>query len=384
MIIQSIKKEFILVFSDLHSVAVLLFMPVIFMLIMTFAMSERQDQVIQNLDVELRTNNEFAQRLLGRYLSQFGYQLSADKPNASAKLTLSPDLNQGLFSGQNNTLVQITFAPSTSPAIQALLNQHLQMAFARVKLHLYMLDTGELQQDLPLDAQMLQINQQTDTAGYIKIAAENQELPVVSYSVPSWLVFGVYFIVLPISLTLINEVQSGTLIRLKTFPVNLQHYFLVKLLAFYLFSLGQFLVLSLIGWRLIPLLIDLPVIPYNQVAELLCTALVVSLAAVSFASIIAAVVQSFEQAIVLGGGVNIIMAALSGFMVPLDVMPKVLQQIAQFSPMYWSAQLVKGTMYGQFSHEHWKSVIFLCIFATISLLISALLFRRKTRKLSWN
>ena len=384
MILQSIKKEFILVFSDLHSVAVLLLMPVIFMLIMTFAMSERQDDMIHNLAVEFKTNNEDEQALFGRYLAGFGYQLNSEMPNASASLVLGSNLKQQLFSSQNIPLIQIEFGSATSPAIQALLNQHVQLAFARLKLHLYMLDTGEMDETLPLDKQMAQTNQQTDTSKYIKVAKDNLELPVVTYSVPSWLVFGVYFIVLPISLTLLNEVQNGTLIRLKTFPVNLQHYFLVKLLAFYLFSIGQFLFLSLIGWRLIPLLVDLPAVPYKQLWELLCTVLVVSLAAVSFASIIAALVRSFEQAIVLGGGVNIIMAALSGFMVPLDIMPQSLQQIAQFSPMYWSAQLVKGTMYGQFNHEHWMSIIYLTVFAAISLTISALLFSRRIKDLSWN
>ena len=384
MILQSIKKEFILVFSDLHSVAVLLIMPVIFMLIMTFAMSERQDDMIHNIRVEFKTNNEFEQSLFARYLAQFGYQLVPEMPNASASLVLESNLKQQLFSNQHKALIQIEFDSSTSPAIQALLHQHVQLAFARLKLHLYMLDTGEMDENLPLDKQMAEINQQTDTSGYIKVATDHLDLPVVTYSVPSWLIFGVYFIVLPISLTVLNEVQNGTLIRLKTFPINLQHYFLVKLFAFYLFSLGQFLLLSLIGWRLIPLLIDLPPVPYNQVWELVSTALVVSLAAVSFASIIASLVNSFEQAIVLGGGVNIIMAALSGFMVPLDIMPNALQQIAQFSPMYWSAQLVKGTMYGQFNHEHWMSVIYLTVFAAISLTISALLFRRRIRELSWN
>jgi ABC-2 type transport system permease protein len=384
MILQSIKKEFILVFSDLHSVAVLLLMPVIFMLIMTFAMSERQDDMIQNLAVEFKTNNEYEQILFGRYLTRFGYQLTPEISEASASLVLESNLKQQLFASQNIPLIQIEYGSSTSPAIQALINQHVQMSFARLKLHLFMLDTGEMDESLPLDKQMKQINQQTDTSQYIKVANDNLELPVISYSVPSWLIFGVYFIVLPISLTLLNEVQNGTLIRLKTFPLNLQHYFLVKLFAFYLFSIGQFLLLSLIGWRFIPLLIDLPPVPYNQLWELICTALVVSLAAVSFASIIASLVRSFEQAIVLGGGVNIIMAALSGFMVPLDIMPQSLQQIAQFSPMYWSAQLVKGTMYGQFNHDHWMSIIYLAVFATISLTISALLFNRRLRELSWN
>jgi ABC-2 type transport system permease protein len=278
----------------------------------------------------------------------------------------------------------VSYAAKTSPVVQSLINQHLQMAFARLKLHLYMLDSGELDENLSLEQQMRQIEQQTDSSHYIASAKQQQHLPVISYSIPAWLIFGVYFIVMPISLTLLNEVKNGTLIRLKTFPLNLHHYFLVKLLAFYLFSLGQFLILSLIGWRVIPLLIELPPVPYTQIGTLLSTGFIISFAAVSFASIIATLVRSFEQAIVLGGGLNIIMAALSGFMVPLDIMPQALQKIAHFSPMYWSAELVKGAIYGQLNQDYWLSVTYQGLFAAFSLSLSGLLFRRRIRDLSWN
>ena len=113
MILQSIKKEFILVFTDLHSVAVLLLMPVIFMLIMTFAMSERQDDMIQNLAVEFKTNNEYEQILFGRYLTRFGYQLTPEISEASASLVLESNLKQQLFASQNIPLIQIEYGSSS-------------------------------------------------------------------------------------------------------------------------------------------------------------------------------------------------------------------------------------------------------------------------------
>ncbi|XQF91733.1 hypothetical protein ACOBV8_19890 (plasmid) [Pseudoalteromonas espejiana] len=52
-------------------------------------------------------------------------------------------------------------------------------------------------------------------------------------------------------------------------------------------------------------------------------------------------VSIYEQAIVVGGGVNIILAALSdGFMVPLEIMPDNLAALANGRQCIWSAQLM--------------------------------------------
>lgn len=384
MVLQSIKKELIIVFRDLHSVAVLLLMPVIFMLIMTFAMSERQSDVISNITVNTAGMADDDQGLYLKYLAKFGYQVAAAKENADVQLQFRENFTQQIFTDTDTPLVDVEYSDNTSPTIKAIVGQHLQLAFARLKLHLYWLESGEMDEDLPLEEQMSLISQQTETAHYISVKSELNQPPAVAYSVPSWLIFGVYFIVLPISVTLLNEIQNGTLIRLKTFPVNLTNYFFVKLLAFYVLSLGQYLVLNFIGWRLVPILIDIPPVPFSHIWELIVIGLVICFSAVSFAAIIAILVKSFEQAIVVGGGINILLAAISGFMVPFDIMPHTLQQIAQYSPMYWSANLVKSSAYGGLQSEHWMNVLYLCIFTAISLLLSAALFKRKIRNLTWN
>lgn len=384
MILQSIKKELLLVFSDLHSLAVLLLMPVVFMLIMTLAMSERQSDAVQKVALHINNSHPDAhQNLYLKYLAHFGYQLGSKESSANAVLSFSDNFSSEIFSNQAKGLVTVDYAPQTSPVMQAIINQHLQLAFARLKLHLYMLDTGELDDTLSITQQMVLITKQSDTSELIN-TQKSHEQPVIAYSVPSWLIFGIYFIVLPISLTLLNEKQNGTLIRLKTFPINLHLYFFIKLLAFYCISLGQFLILCLVGLRIVPELVDLPPLPLNLLFELLLVGSVICLAAVSFAAIIAAWVNSFEQAIVLGGGINIIMAALSGFMVPLDIMPQSLQNIAYFSPMFWSAELVKEGMFSVGAELDFNLIVSLGLFATISLVVASLLFSRTIRKVLWN
>lgn len=385
MILQSIKKELLVLFSDLHSLAVLFLMPITFMLLMTFAMSGRQTDILDSVSLFVESPEpEQHQTLYIQYLQKLGYRFTSNHENASAFLSFDDTFNQHIFSSKGKDLLSIQYHSNTSLPVQTIIHQHLQLAFARVKLHLYMLETEELDSSMPLEQQMEQIIKQSDTSNLIVSTQANNLLPAVAMSIPSWLIFGIFFIVLPISITLINETYSGTLIRLKTFPISMHGYFYSKLSAFYCISLLQFVVLAFIGLRLVPLIIDAEPIPYTQIISLLPTGLFICLSAVCFASIFAAMVNSFEQAIVVGGGINIILAALSGFMVPLDVMPQSLQNIAQFSPMYWSAELIKLNMLEVSLENSVANIIKLCIFSLSSLALSSILFSRKIRELLWN
>ncbi len=383
MILQSIKKELRVVFSDLHSIAVLFIMPVTFMLLMTFAMSGRQSDMLDSVSIYVEQQPQQHEKLYVQYLTKLGYHFADSSDSATATLSFSHTFNDNVFTSRAKNLLVVTFSANASIPVQTIIQQHLELSFARVKLHLYMLETEELDADLPLEQQMQQIVKQSDTSELITTETGSL-LPVISYSIPSWLVFGIFFIVLPISITLVNEKQSGTLIRLKTFPINMYTYFFTKLTAFYCISLAQFLVLVFIGLRLVPLVVDSAPITYSQILHIIPMGLFICFSAVCFAAIFSALVKSFEQAIVLGGGINIILAALSGFMVPLDVMPPSLREVAQFSPMYWAAELIKQNMFYTTANNSVQQIMLLCLFSLASLGVASFLFNRKVRDLLWN
>ena len=52
----------------------------------------------------------------------------------------------------------------------------------------------------------------------------------------------------------------------------------------------------------------------------------------------ACLVRTHAQAAALGPILNVLMAALGGVMVPLFVMPPVMQKIAAYSPMNWGLE----------------------------------------------
>ena len=106
--------------------------------------------------------------------------------------------------------------------------------------------------------------------------------------------------------------------------------------------------------------------------------LAISLAAVSLALAVACLVRTHAQAAALGPILNVLMAALGGVMVPLFVMPPVMQKIAAYSPMHWG---LEGLLNVLLRSSDIASVLpqagRLAGFALLMLLLAFGLFRRR-------
>lgn len=382
MIKASITKEFRLIFSDLHSLAVLFLMPISFMLIMTFALSNKAQDITQSVTINISSNTtNQAEALLNVYLDNAGFKLNeAAKPDVS--LILSAQFEQALFQDEPEKVVLFSKKNSLSPQIASLVEQHLQIALAKVKLHLYLLDTGQISESQPLSEQIASVTSQTDQLKLVEFSHQ-VSYQAVQHSIPSWLVFGVFFIVLPISITLISETQNGTLIRVTTFPISNKHYFAAKLLAFYLVSLAQGLVLLVIGFCFIPLLVDVPSVSIGHLIYALPFLAITCASAVTFGALIASQIQTHEQAIVVGGGTNILLAAISGLMVPLDIMPKAMQSIAQLSPMHYASTGLKNLFISHSELLTFNTSLPLIVFSVVCGVFALWLFELKVRKLKW-
>jgi ABC-2 type transport system permease protein len=103
----------------------------------------------------------------------------------------------------------------------------------------------------------------------------------------------------------------------------------------------------------------------------------VSLAAVSWALLIASLARTSEQATIVGGVGNILMGAIGGIMVPKFVMPAVMQKLAALSPMAWGLEGFHSVMlrHGSFA-DILPSLLQLLAFAAISLTLAIWLNHR--------
>ncbi len=186
------------------------------------------------------------------------------------------------------------------------------------------------------------------------------EVPLTSVqqSVPAWLVFAMFFVVIPLSNVFIAERQHGTWQRLRSLRVPVATLLAGKVVPFYAVNLGQTLLMLAVGHSLVPRLggdaLQLDV----SWPALWLMATAVSLAGIGFALAVASVARTTEQATTIGGVTNILFAALGGVMVPKIVMPLAMQRAAAFSPMGWGLEgfldvFVRGAGLGGLGAEPW-------------------------------
>jgi ABC-2 type transport system permease protein len=198
----------------------------------------------------------------------------------------------------------------------------------------------------------------------------------VQQSVPAWLIFSMFFVVVPMSALFITERHNGTLQRLRTQRVSYGWLLLGKLLPFFLINQIQALLMIGVGRYLVPLFGgDALVLPSsaNELFTLWSVAAATSIAAVAWALLIASVVRTSEQATVIGGIGNILMGAIGGIMVPKFIMPTGMQAITQLSPMAWALDGLHDVMLrGAALSDVLPAVGSLLLFASVALLLAIL------------
>lgn len=382
--------------SDIHSIGVLLILPVAFMLIMTFAMSGDQNNTVNEIHIKVSSakQGDYVQAYQN-YLQQQGFKITTKSDLADVHLILPEHFDDKILTGVAAQSIKLMLTKNITPQKRNIVIQLIQVAFSKLRLHAYMLDSGDLNAETSLAEQVKIIEKSTDVSHYFLVQMPAQKPnsatlnsvtlnSVTLYSVPSWIVFGIYFIVLPISITVINEKQNGTLMRLKTFPISTSGYFFTKVSAFFLLSSIQFVILTVIGVFAVPVITEQATIIINHWPSYLGSALFIVLCANALAFLVASLVNSYEQAIVLGGGINILLAAVSGFMVPIDIMPPIMASIAHYSPLYWSAEVIRAAFTNSGFDVVLPYLIRLLSFSAISFIVARYLFVIKIRKLVWN
>jgi ABC-2 type transport system permease protein len=196
-------------------------------------------------------------------------------------------------------------------------------------------------------------------------------------NVPAWALFGMFFIVVPLSGTLIRERQTGTLGRLMTMPVSLLNLLAGKICAYVLVCLLQFALMLAAGCFVLPLLGTSGLVLDHQLLTIAPIALVAALAATGYGIMVGTLARSYEQASMFGAVSVVIAAALGGIMIPVYVMPRYMQDISIVSPLAWGLNafqdvFVRGGNLGTAARE----IALLLLFFIVTITASWLALRR--------
>jgi len=347
------RKEGLLLLRDPHALAVLFIMPVLFLVLMAAALSNylRDEPAPLRLVLEIPRASEASDFLRDALQAQLtGSTLLEESADALPRITLAEDFSSSLLDSphQGPTL---SFPAQSDSQTRQRLRAALTIALAQTRLLAYLEDSEALPSDLKPDERLPLIRQRTQSEIVEQQLLASGELSgkanASQLSVPAWLIFGMFFVALPMAAGFQREQQSGTLLRFRTLELDLATLVLSKLLPYLVINLVQFALLLAIGVHLLPLLglsgLSLP----GEVLAYPLLALCLSLATCSLGLFLAALARSGEQALLLGGGINIILAAIGGIMVPKSVMPEFMGQLAEISPMSWALDAFLTLLVGQ-------------------------------------
>lgn len=180
------------------------------------------------------------------------------------------------------------------------------------------------------------------TAVHKKIAGSEKTEEVASnstqHNVPAWTIFAIFFIVVPLSGSMVRERMYGTYKRLRTMSASIMHHYTGKLLAFSLIGLLQTALIIALGLWLLPLLGLAKLNLGSGFFPLCIAALTIGVAAASFGLLVGTLFNTHQQASIFGVVAVVIMAAMGGIWVPLYVMPEGMQQLGHLSPMNWALE----------------------------------------------
>ena len=156
------------------------------------------------------------------------------------------------------------------------------------------------------------------------------------HNVPAWAVFAMFFIIIPLTSSMIVEREEGSMFRLMAMPVNYLLMLMAKVFVYLVVCFLQTVLMILAGIYILPLFNAEALVLGNQIFALTIMTIVSALAALGYGVMVGTLATTHQQAAAFGAVSIIIMAALGGLWVPMYLMAPVMQHVAGLSPLNWA------------------------------------------------
>lgn len=203
----------------------------------------------------------------------------------------------------------------------------------------------------------------------------------VQHNVPAWAIFGMFFIVIPIAGNMIREREDGSAVRIGLIPNALRLVALGRILFYTIICTVQFWVMVAIGLWLLPFA-GLPSLYLGAHAwALIPVSISIAFAATSYGYFAGAMFKTTNQAMPFGAISIVILSALGGLWVPVELLPPLMQKVAMISPLHWSLEAVHNIILRNATISAViKHIAFLLCFGSVLWLIS--IYKNSSRKRS--
>ncbi|MBB4824757.1 ABC-2 type transport system permease protein [Sporosarcina luteola] len=165
---------------------------------------------------------------------------------------------------------------------------------------------------------------------YLGVSEKVEKPDAFQQNVPGYTVMFVFFIVMFAGRSFLAERKDGTFRRILSAPIGKWNLFIGKMIPNFLISLIQCFVMFAIGHFLFKMSLG------NSILGLIGISLCLAWASTAIGMLIASLVKSETQIVGVSMMIVLTLAALGGTMVPLFVMPDLMQKIALFTPHAWA------------------------------------------------
>ncbi|MEA3455720.1 MAG: ABC transporter permease [Campylobacterota bacterium] len=386
MLKAMLTKEFLLVLRDRHALMALFVMPAVFILIMSLALKDAFNEEralisysIENLDQSSESNKLLAILTESRLLNE---QNATSDESVQFEMVIPQGFHRQFSDTDDQKVpIEIKAASDVKQHLLVLFKMQITTAFLQIQM-------GAIKAKLETNSSAGAQDRNTthfDEKNILKVsynALEADEMPnSTQQSVPSWIVFGMFFVIIPMSTIFISEQKQNTLFRLLAMNVSIPLLFAGKIVPYLLINQLQMWVMVLVGMFVVPLFGAEALTLEGSAGALILLSFALSLSAIGLSMLIAVVIDSVEQATTIGGIISILLGAIGGVMVPKFIMPDFMQTFSNVSPMSWGLEGFLDILLRREGFEAvFPEVIALTLFGVSLMTIAMLIFNIKVRR----
>lgn len=372
-------KELRILGRDWHGLLVLFLMPTLFILIMSLAMRdafEADREAAWTLRVESTDRGVLGGQVVRRLRMNGAATVIEKEGKADFTLLLPPEFSQRLLESPDDPeqpLLTWMSDAGVPPQARSAFSASLAAAVSAVQVREML---QRLAGDVGDENQLAQFQRVLDPSHWYieqRQAGTRAAPSAVQQNVPGWLVFAMFFVVVPLSTAIIVERRQGTAMRLRAMQIPAWLPAASRLPPYLMVNLLQAAAMLAVGVWLVPLLGGEALDVGGRALKLVPIILGTGVAAIGLALLVASVARTGMQAIALGGTLNLIFGAVGGIMVPKMVMPPEMQSATVISPMSWALEGFWDILvYDGGARDSLPEILALLMFGTACLLAAAL------------
>ncbi len=384
-LLAALRKEWLILVRDIPGLSILFLMPLLLILVVTLAQENTLKSQVAKSSILIVTPPG----------SVLGEQISSDIKASGMFRVVSDSIGQeelynairkgevplGVLVAPGDTAITLVVDPTLHEAYKSTLVTAamfiLKGASGKVIMQQLMTASQPYATTLPAD-DMLKMLPPIYQQQAIKERSSIKPTPVQN-NIPGFILFAMFFIVIPLSGSVISEKNEGASFRIRTLPVPISTMLVAKVILYLLVCIVQFLLMLFVGYYMLHLLFNFPKLEMGSSFFAISVATITaSLGAVGFGLLVGAGSRNHGQAALFGSVMVVILGIISGTFLPIHVMPKAIQFISSISPIRWGIDnylelfIRDGTLVDILPGALW-----LLLFFIFALLVSMLIFAKR-------